>query len=456
MSAQEKAKPRIKRIRIRNVLGIEELEVEPGAVTVVEGANGTGKTSFVAAIKALVGGGHDHTLIRVGAEAGEVVLVLDDETELRRRITPSGSRLEISNDGAVQKAPQTWLDRMTDAVALNPIAFLEASPKDQARMLLEAMPVTVSGEELREAVGGHWDDGPVDGHGLEVVERVRATLYDDRTGVNRLAREHAATAKQLEEAVPVANADVDGVASVIAEELEERQQDADQLEQERRERQEKLRAKHQAAVDKLTAEANTRIEDLKQQIRAIYHHRDRTIAQYGTALAEHKAEIDKDIDRKAAAIRERMTELRGQAKRVEEAERTRKALDDQREKLAARKAESDALTAALGHLDALKATLLERLPMRGLTVRDGVLYRGEIPFHRLNKAEQVKAALRLGTIRAGDIPIVCADGLEALDPETFEAFVAAAHNQDVHLFVTRVTSDSELVIKTDRREVAHA
>lgn len=458
VATQPKAKHRIKRIRIRNVLGIEELDVEPGRLTVIEGANATGKTSFLAAIKALVGGGHDATLIRVGADAGEVVLELADETELRRRITHSGSRLEVKHDGTVQRSPQTWLDAMTDGVALNPIAFLEAAPKEQARMLLEAMPVAVTGDEITEAAGGVLlselgccpPDGPVPGHALEVVDGIRKRLYDERTGINRLVRDHEGTVRDLERALPddELSDPTDEIAALSAERHE--------LERNRRDRYEDIREHHQRAVQKITAEADKQLGQLRAQIHALEQRRDAKIAELAERRVAAQADLQRDIDAQIYDVREKTSDLMAQAKRAEDAERTRQAVVAQRTKLEAARGESETLSEAIDRLDALKTSLLERLPMRGLTVRDGVLYRGEIPFRRLNRAEQIRAALRLATIRAGEVPIVCADGLEALDPETFEAFITEARDQDAHLFVTRVTSDPELVIRTDRGGVAHA
>lgn len=62
---------RIAKISIKNVLGIEELEIDsPGALTVIEARNGRGKSSTMEAIRAVVDGGHDASLLRHGAEQG--------------------------------------------------------------------------------------------------------------------------------------------------------------------------------------------------------------------------------------------------------------------------------------------------------------------------------------------------------------------------------------------------
>lgn len=473
-------KHRIKLLRFKNILGIDELEIEPGAVTLIEGRNGVGKTSFLAGVLALFGGGHDATLIRNGAKDAEVVGVLDDDDSVRLRITQKGSYREVTTaDGAVRKSPQSWLNERTDALALNPVRFLEATPEEQARMLLEAMPVEVTAEEVLDAMGtaaGDFDPmapGPIPGHGLDVIDRFRRRVYDERTGVNRLVREHEGTVKQLAAAVPEDSdpaaeekiaADIAGCEGRLQVIEQARQQHRDQVHAEYEASVQKATAAAGESARKIVAEADERIEALKAEIRELaakrdatvndlQRGRDREVARLSDLRTQRIGEHDRELDGEAATLRERVAELRGHVQRAHDAARTRAALDQQRRKLAAAKAESEQLTAAIERLDALKGTLLERLPMKGLTVRDGQLYRGDIPFHRLNRAEQIKAAIRLAEIRAGEIPIVCADGLEALDPETFNAFVAEAKGRDVHLFLTRVTSDPELVI---RKEGTHA
>ena len=64
---------RVAHVRISNILGIEEIEFAPGGFTEVSGGNGAGKTSVLEAIRAALRGGNDATLLRNGADRGEIV-----------------------------------------------------------------------------------------------------------------------------------------------------------------------------------------------------------------------------------------------------------------------------------------------------------------------------------------------------------------------------------------------
>jgi recombinational DNA repair ATPase RecF len=144
---------RIVKIQIDNILGLEHLDIAPGALTVVEGANGTGKTSVLEAIKAGLGGGRDATLLRKGAKEGQVVLVLDDGTEITKRVKADGAStatVKHPTFGAIAK-PQSYLDKLADALSVNPIAFLAAPPAKRAAWLLEVLPSKVTDEDLAKA-----------------------------------------------------------------------------------------------------------------------------------------------------------------------------------------------------------------------------------------------------------------------------------------------------------------
>ena len=83
---------------------------------------------------------------------------------------------------------------------------------------------------------------------------------------------------------------------------------------------------------------------------------------------------------------------------------------------------------------------MQRLPIPGAEVRDGEIYVNDVPFDRINRAQQVQFALNLARLRAGELGLVLVDGLECLDAETYPAFEAAAATTGLQFLVNRVTS----------------
>src|SRR4051794_15212105 len=95
---------KIQHVKISNILGIKDLEFDPSTgFNEIVGKNGEGKTSVIESIKEAIKGGHDATLLRNGEEKGEIVLVLDDEhTSIRRRVSATGSSTDLLHDGKKQ------------------------------------------------------------------------------------------------------------------------------------------------------------------------------------------------------------------------------------------------------------------------------------------------------------------------------------------------------------------
>ena len=140
---------KISHVRIQNILGIKQFEFDAGQFNILSGKNGQGKTSVLEAIKAALKGGNDATLLRKGAEAGEVVLVLEDGLEIRKRVTSRTATTTVLQDGKSQPRPAEFLSRFADMMSVNPVDFLTAPKKKRVEVLLEAMPIEAGAVGLK-------------------------------------------------------------------------------------------------------------------------------------------------------------------------------------------------------------------------------------------------------------------------------------------------------------------
>lgn len=427
---------RISQVKISSILGIDELEFEAGKFNEISGPNGQGKTSVLEAIKAAVTGGHDATLLRKGAEKGEIVLVLDDGTEISKRVTDRASPLTVVQDGKKAQRPTDVLKAITDMLSVNPVDFLRAPKKDRVRVLLETMPLEADAERLAEISGVPVTASPGT-HALAVIEAVRKQVYDDRTGTNRAVKEKDATINQLRLAMPDAPAGVTG----NEDELQQQAQAALEAKVNELERVSTklagIKAENQNKIDAIRAEAQRQIDEIIAAERDIEGkagaQRERTIAKYNDTVAP--------IQQALAAIRAN----RGAAAKREQALETVKQMEAELSEL---QHDAERQTKALEAIDAYKVELLASMPIPGLEVIDGELFRDGVPFDRLNTAQQVEIAVEIAKLRAGELAIACVDGLELLSSETYEAFRERAIASGLQLFVTRV-KDGEFSIKTD-------
>lgn len=470
---------KVTRIDIENILGHEKLSIEPGVVTVLEGKNATGKTSVLEAIRAALRGGEDPTLLRTGAEKGSVKLVLEDGTEVLRRWSRKDGEIRSALDVRLQvggrvSTPRKVVDSLVDELGIDPLTILTCPPAKRAEYLAEVMPLTVSREELQTALGR-----PVEvmkGSALDQIGRLRDLVFDERTGVNRSLKDKRTTAAQLRATVPAVEEAAENLSDLLAEkealasakELKtrnlERARDA-RIEEHKRSRDrsiEELRETHEAKLKEIEADAERRIEAIRREARAaekteLEAHEGHVNGTRADADSEigHLTDLAKDqlseIEAEFGPRLEAVTAAVGQAE-----ERSRVAAQNaETRRLADRLAgeadgleeESKQLTVTIDRLDGLKASLLERLPIKGLEIRGGQVFVDGIAFERVNRARQIQIALKVAKLRAGKLGLIVIDNAEALDPETFQAFEAAAAATGLQFVVGRVTA-GEFSVRT--------
>ena len=103
---------KITKIQINNIRGIESLTIEPGTFTVISGKNAEGKSSIIAALQALVSGGHDPGLIRLGTEEGSVIATLNNGVTVSLSVKSNKSeRIIKDSEGRRISAPQSIITR---------------------------------------------------------------------------------------------------------------------------------------------------------------------------------------------------------------------------------------------------------------------------------------------------------------------------------------------------------
>lgn len=437
---------RIAHVKISNILGIAELEFTPEGFNEISGPNGTGKTSVLEAIQAVLKTGHDATLLRKGAEKGEAVLVLDDGTELSKTVTADKSTNAVRKEGKKVTRPAETIKALTDLYSSNPIEFLRARPKDRVQVLLETMPLEADVEKLAEITGIPVTAEPGT-HALDVIESVRKEVYDDRTGTNRAIKEKDNTVNQLRAAMPEAPGGVEGgedelraqLSAADAERDSELNRIRDKLDgigKTHHERIAQIRQEAQENIDRIKAEAQKQVDEanaaFQETERKAGIQRERTIQKHADATTPINVALQSIVaNRNAHAKREQAMVT------VQQLEKEMVDLQ----------ADAVRQTKALDDLEAYKAQLLASLPIPGVEVRDGEIYRDGVHFDRLNTAQQVWVAVEIAKLRSGDLGVCCVDGIELLDSAAFEAFREQALASDLQLFVSRV-SDEDFSVKT--------
>ena len=448
---------KISQVKISNILGIKELELSPEGFTEISGRNGEGKTSVLEAIRAVVQSGHDATLLRRGESKGEAVLVLDDGTELSKTVTDTGSTSSVRRDGKKIASPATTIKALTDALSVNPVEFLTAPKKDRVKVLLESMPITLDTEKLA-ALSGIPVKALPGVHALHTIEVVRQQVYEDRTGTNRAVKEKDGTINQLRIAMPDQPGGIDGDENELRAKIAELQAARDAEKARIDGKLNTIQSNANKRILELRTTASEKIEGIKAaaaaSVEAVKSELEATLAKEQAELADTNAKAgrvrQKAIDACAEAVAPITAAVEAIAANRDAASKrtvTLQTIQRMETELDDLKKDAAAQTAALDAIDAYKSELLASLPISGLEVRDGEVFRDGVPFDRLNTAQKVAIAFEIAKLRAGDLKVVCLDGIELMDSTSLAELKAQAETSGMQVFITKV-SDGDFEIKT--------
>lgn len=482
-------KLRATRIELRDVLGVEALEIRPGRVTVVSGPNGSGKSSILSAIQRALGRGSLAELARIDPKGQptepRVVIDLADDSGRQLVAERSGARPRLRERdaaGALRDVaqPQRAISALWDSAAANPVAFLQADPDQRIRLLYEALPLQLDAARLGAILQGLDVQRPPDGlHALAELAYLRGQVYDARTAANRDAAAKGQAADQIRRSAPATAlepADLEQIQAAAQElglEVDRRARESAQLELEARKGAERelaeARAKADAELERtaaaITSELNAQVAEWRAEL-------DRRITEARAAAGARIDEIRSGVESRKRAAETRRDQIVWAAEDARK-ERDEQLVDLRRElaqaqesatiaqesaKVAASaaalaaqaatfdaeaatlKAQSERLSEAIRALDEYLRSLGADLP-EGLEVRGRELFVRGIPFSSVNTAEQIRVAVAVACLRAraSELPLILVDGAEALDPQRFNELLDALEASGTQAIVAAVS-----------------
>ncbi len=187
----------IKRLVIKDCLGIEELALNPGKVTLISGGNEKGKTSILESIeKALYNTKRRARFVRTGAEKAYIELETDDGISIKRTVAEDEAGLDkgsvkVVKDDVPMKAPETYLKALfgsnggkgREVFSFNPVDFMQKKDSEQTDILLSLLPIRVTAENslewFKEAPKVNYEK-----HGLRVLKDLEQWFYEMRHEAN--------------------------------------------------------------------------------------------------------------------------------------------------------------------------------------------------------------------------------------------------------------------------------
>lgn len=492
---------KVTRIAVTNYRGIEALTRDVGeSGAVIKGRNGAGKTTIIKALGAALAAqdiGPD--AIRIGKDRAEILIDLDDPNvralQVRRTITAKGSTLSITDrDGMKAPSPAKLLADVLGVMPFDAMAFYLAKPAARKAMVLEALPIALTMEDLRKWAPG-LPEMRTDLHGLEVLERARKDQFDRRTEANRtvdtLKRNADRLRTEAEAIVERVRPDVLPIADASARHDQAR---VDLLTLEARAREaagegarnattrariaaarteaaglvvpevtpfayQGAAAAHEAALA-LALDAETTLAALRADAERLGAERQRVREAMGaqTKARRRRAELNAQADELEAALGEGAVEISperiGLAREAfaaahdalaaaHDAQRAADMLETASESLeqyqvAARAAQAlDEAVRALTH-DAPKALLATVAGLPGLALEGDDITLDGVKLDALCGAQQMRFAVEVARRLNVKSKLLIVDGLERIDPEQRDAFIAMATADGWQLIATLV------------------
>lgn len=385
-----------------------------GNLVIVAGKNGQGKSSVLDSIAAALGGANSKTTpkpIRDGEDRAEIVLETEDLI-VTRVFTPSGSRLSLTNkDGAKYPKAQAKLDELVGKLSLDPLAFTLLDDKKQLQQLLDLVDLPFTPEQL---------------------EAERKQVFEERTAVNRRAKEFESALAQFGE-LP---ADLPTTEVSVAELLGE-YREAETL------------ARHQQNDRNELAAATARARSVLAEIKRLQ-----------AELEDH----NKDIETAETAIRNHapLPDLAKIQAKIDGAEETNRMVRKAQERgslefqFDATKDQAAKLTAKLEQIAKTKADGLAaaKFPVDGLGfTEDGVTYQGQ-PFKQASSAEQIRVSMAMAIALNPALRVIrIADG-SLLDSDSLALVEETAREHNFQIWIEMVEGDHENAFTIIDGEVA--
>ena len=427
----------IKRVTIQNFLGIEELDVQPGKVTILTGKNGAGKSSFLKAIQAAFHAkGKQVKLIHDDEDSARILVDLGDMQVARGLTQAGGNNLTVRSEHGKYDKPQGVLDALTGSpLTFNPVEFFNASPNEQREMILSAVPVEVSQEDL---MGWLNRAVPVDTnkHGLEVLADAEACLYDERKAANVVKKERENTVAVLQTEIPEGfdsaawrGVDVSDVHAEIQAVAEAQAKKA-------------ILEKRKVEIEHARDIAVSAIEALSKQLLEKETELSAMDDTYGDICEQLDAIEIPDASDANAKLQE-YTDAKANLDKLDRLA----AADTQ---LAEATEESEKLDELVKLIRTKPAQLMAKanLPIEGLEITPDDIKLNGVSITTLSDSERLLFALDVVKALNAQFKVICVDGVEKLDKENLEIFFTAIADDDCQYFVAQVGGGDELVVET--------
>lgn len=177
---------RIKRIEIKNFIGISEFALDPGKINWLLGHKGSGKTTIVESMeKAFTNKNRRTEVIKHGEDEARIFVQTDDGLEIERKIRlDKADYLKVRKPGENVPSTEAFLRKLINGEIFRPLEFVKKSADEQAKIILNMLDIPWTMDDISawfsEIPGVNYE-----AHILQVLKQIETLYYNSRESINR-------------------------------------------------------------------------------------------------------------------------------------------------------------------------------------------------------------------------------------------------------------------------------
>ncbi|MEY7998639.1 AAA family ATPase [Clostridium sp. Mt-5] len=200
---------RIKKIEINSYVGLKEFGLDAGKVNIFRGPKGSGKSSVIEALETAFTNSKRRTeVIRHGDDEATLYVELDNGLEINRKIrNGKADYLKVRKGDEGVPSTERFLRKLINGDIFRPIDWVNLSPKEQTKSILNMLQIDWSQEDIQKWFGEIPSNIEYNQHILMVLKAIETKYFKDREEVNRVIKELKTQIQVIKKELP---ADYDG------------------------------------------------------------------------------------------------------------------------------------------------------------------------------------------------------------------------------------------------------
>ena len=473
---------KISKLKISNMFGITEFETN-GKNLELLGANGTGKTSILDAIRfALSNSTERDYVVKNGSTEGEIYIKFDNGIEIKRKPRTNMSDYKsVKENGKEVQSPESFLSNLFNELQLDPVKFISLDSKAQNKIILDLIEYDWDLNKIEEWFGEVVPGVDYSLSILEVLNQIASEegyYYQQRRKLNADIKAKQSIVEEMIRSLPESfNAGKwrsFDLGEVYAKVERARQENS------KIEKATLLKENYDAKIASFVSEKETEIAQIKQHIIDEKTAQTTEIASLEAKLVAAKERLSKIGENEADKVKvaeanysEKISKYNEELKTFEsyigkQKNNVQSLLEEAEaaKEMQAHLPEYDRMTSMNKEIDELRNKSEEfsakiekarkelpaqilgeaKLPLENMTTDGASVLIDNLPVSNLSEGEKLNLCVEVALQNKKGMQIVLMDGVEKLSTLNRESLFSSCRKEGIQFIATRTTDDKELTV----------